>query len=124
MRKTLLLFLSLLFSVLSFGKDRTSAEALVLAKQFLDNSKQVSLRSSVEPQLVGTSSSLLDADVSTRGAVAPSFYVFNSGERSVIVSGDDRMQPILGYSDAGSFSVESLPENMSSRSEEHTSEHQ
>ena len=112
MRKTLLLFLSLLFSVLSFGKDRTSAEALVLAKQFLDNSKQVSLRSSVEPQLVGTSSSLLDADVSTRGAVAPSFYVFNSGERFVIVSGDDRMQPILGYSDAGSFSVESLPENM------------
>ena len=42
------------------------------------------------------------------------FYVFNIGEDDgfVIVSGDDRTVPVLGYSDEGSFAPDKIPANM------------
>ena len=44
------------------------------------------------------------------------FYVFNAdnGAGFVIVSGDDRTEPILAYSDEGAFSTENMPENLQS----------
>ena len=44
------------------------------------------------------------------------FYVFNAGNDGgyVIVSGDDRTEPILGYVDHGTFDPENIPENMRS----------
>ena len=42
------------------------------------------------------------------------YYVFNIGDNDgfVIVSGDDRTTPVLGYSDEGSFDLSRMPENM------------
>ena len=42
------------------------------------------------------------------------FYVFNSqGDRGfVIVSGDDRTEAILGYTDSGSYDPENIPDNV------------
>ena len=50
--------------------------------------------------------------VGTTGAAA--YYVFNIGQDRgfVIVSGDDRTNPILGYSDQGSFDETKMPANM------------
>ena len=44
------------------------------------------------------------------------YYVFNAGNDGgyVIVSGDDRTEPILGYVDHGTFDPENIPENMRS----------
>ena len=44
------------------------------------------------------------------------YYVFNLGDDKgfVIVSGDDRTAPILGYSDHGTFDMEAIPDNMRS----------
>lgn len=44
-------------------------------------------------------------------ASTPEYYVFNKGvgEGYVIVSGDDRTEPILGYCDSGEFDYEKLP---------------
>lgn len=44
------------------------------------------------------------------------YYVFNAGDDGgyVIVSGDDRTDPILGYVDHGSFDPDNIPENMRS----------
>ncbi|MDR1792691.1 MAG: Spi family protease inhibitor, partial [Bacteroidales bacterium] len=40
------------------------------------------------------------------------FYVFNAGNQGfVIVAGDDRVLPILGYADKGSFDPENIPIN-------------
>lgn len=41
------------------------------------------------------------------------YYVFNADDNNgfVIVSGDDRTEPIIGYSDTGSFDLDNLPEN-------------
>ena len=42
------------------------------------------------------------------------FYVFNTDNDGgyVIVSSDDRVEPILGYVDQGSFDPDNIPENM------------
>ena len=44
------------------------------------------------------------------------YYVFNAGNDGgyVIISGDDRVEPILGYVDQGSFDPNNIPENMRS----------
>ena len=49
-----------------------------------------------------------------KGADNNAFYVFNAenGNGFVIVSGDDRTVPILGYADRGSFDAENMPANM------------
>ena len=46
----------------------------------------------------------------------PYYYVFNAGGDGgyVIISGDDRTEPILGYVDQGSFDPDNIPENMRS----------
>jgi len=45
-----------------------------------------------------------------------SLYLFNAsdGNGFVIVSGDDRTEPILGYSDIGTIDTENIPQNMRS----------
>ena len=45
---------------------------------------------------------------------ARDYYVFNVGQEQgfVLVSGDDRTDPVLGYSDEGSFCEEQMPENL------------
>ncbi len=47
------------------------------------------------------------------GVDAP-YYAFNAGGEKgfVIVSGDDSLTPIVGYSDSGYFSDENMPENL------------
>ena len=43
----------------------------------------------------------------------PSFYVFNFGsEGFVIVAGDDRVQPVLAFSDEGAFVAENMPDHI------------
>ena len=46
----------------------------------------------------------------------PYYYVFNAGNDGgyVIVSGDDRTEPILGYVEQGTFDPDNIPENMRS----------
>jgi Peptidase C10 family. len=45
-----------------------------------------------------------------KNGYSPSFYVFNfDSEGFVIVAGDDRVQPILAFSDEGAFVAENMP---------------
>ena len=60
---------------------------------------------SLTPSIVYTASSLLGENVS-----GPSFYVVNFNEEGfVIVSGDDRIRPVLAFSDEGAFVAENMP---------------
>ena len=60
---------------------------------------------SLNPVVAHTASSLRGENGS-----APSFYVINfNAEGFVIVAGDDRSQPILAFSDEGSFVTENIP---------------
>lgn len=44
-----------------------------------------------------------------RDKLHPSFYVFNSNNQFIIVAGDDRITPILGYSTNGRFDPNLIP---------------
>ena len=49
-----------------------------------------------------------------KATAQPALYVFNAekGNGFVIVSGDDRTEPVLGYCDSGSYDPDNVPENM------------
>lgn len=57
---------------------------------------------------------LTTAYVSLRNDGLSRFYVFNRGKSNgfVIVSGDDRAEAVLGYTDNGSFDIDNIPPNM------------
>ena len=51
--------------------------------------------------------------VQTKAGSTPAFYVFeNIAGGFVVVSGDDCVQPVLGYSHVGKFSYENMPSNV------------
>lgn len=51
--------------------------------------------------------------VKTKGAASPAFYIFNRGEDGfVMVSGDDALEPVLGWSDEGGFQVDGMPSHV------------
>lgn len=58
--------------------------------------------------------SLVTLSQNRQEAMAAPFYIFNIGERQgfIIISGDDRTAPVLGYSDEGCIDPERMPENL------------
>jgi hypothetical protein len=110
MKRILLLFVSLAISFCSvFAKPIDLNTAQKVGGSFLTKqSSGLALKSYTELELVYsvTSSSGLaksDEDVRTY------FYVFNVGQQGfVVVSGDDDVVPILGYSDEGAFNPDAI----------------
>ncbi|WP_081743761.1 Spi family protease inhibitor [Bacteroides timonensis] len=112
MRKVLLLSLVLLYTVSTWAAQRSPEGALTIAKSFF--AQYPATRSADDVRLVAVSGDLLKSASTTRGLSAvSSFYVYNHGLSAyVIVSGDDRMKPVLGYSDSGAFVTDNLPLNI------------
>ncbi|MDE6010250.1 MAG: C10 family peptidase, partial [Muribaculaceae bacterium] len=52
----------------------------------------------------------------------PTFYIFNHDEGFVIISADDRLPAVLGYSDNGAFDESHVPDNFRWWLEEYTGE--
>ena len=50
----------------------------------------------------------------SKAAGFPNLYIFNAEEGFVVMSADDCVRPILGYSLTGHFEVSNMPENVSS----------
>lgn len=105
--KRLLLILTLFcFASTSWADQISREQALRQAQQFLgQNGKGAALT------IAETSMS----KARRRGQqVSDYYYVFNAGQNQgyVVVSGDDRTAPILGYSERGSFDVDKIPCNM------------
>ncbi|MDE5702675.1 MAG: thiol protease/hemagglutinin PrtT [Bacteroides sp.] len=112
MKKILLLFLVLFYTVSTWAARRTAEEAFDIACSFF--ARNAVTRSADEVKLVAVSGELLNAGGVTRTAPGESsFYIYNKGvDAYVIVSGDDRMKPVLGYSDNGAFVVAGIPSNI------------
>lgn len=91
--------------------DPQTAEkkATAFFKEYPVSSVQSKTSSSTTLRLVYTCT-----EKSTNKSLAPVYYyVYNRNEKEgfVIVSGDDRTKPILGYSDEGSFMPGNIPAN-------------
>ena len=109
MKKTLLFIglWALLCGASAEGRTLSESDARQVASLFFTSHGK-----SCTPQVVERSARRAPGRLTT----APAYYVFNtSNELSdgfVIVSGDDRAIPVLGYSDSGSFDPSNVPPAM------------
>lgn len=111
MRKIATIFLVLLCSTPTWAKQLTQEDAWKIARSFFNQAG--SLRSAGDIRLVASSGDLIDPSPLRGSSAQTAFYVFNQGNSSyAIVSGDDRMKPILAYSHTGAFVIENIPSNI------------
>ena len=105
-----------------WAAPRSEREARRIAETFLKTqSSSVKRSSSGGVSLVATSDDLERGTKRSAGAGVPAWYVYNQGvEAFVLVSGDDRMPDILGYSTDGAFVVEGMPSNLRAWLENYT----
>lgn len=96
-RFTLLMVLVLIVAMPTFAERVTLETARKVATTFLSNN--------------GAKSTQL-TDLS-REAGFPNLYIFNAVHGFVVMSADDCVQPILGYSLTGNFVAENIPTNVS-----------
>ncbi|NDW11610.1 T9SS C-terminal target domain-containing protein [Bacteroides sp. 214] len=109
MKKHLLLLsiFSLCFFLPGWSLPRTKQEVHAIVTQYFQGKTTTR---TVAALTEIPSSALLP---NTRTVSNEAFYVFTAENAGfLIVSGDDRMQPVLGYSDTGTFVTENLPDNL------------
>lgn len=100
MKKFLCLFVSLFIPAIMFAGHVTEQQALQKAQRFMKGKKLSAASTKAfsrgEPK---------DADA---------FYIFNAENNGgfVIISGDDRIDDVLGYADEGEFVIDRMPENL------------
>lgn len=100
MKKYLTFFAILLLSI-SAGAENVSLRTATQVASYLFNTTKG-----------GNVSLVWEGGSGTKGSES-AFYVFNYDRGGfVIISGDDRVYPILGYSDTGSFVVDDMPSNI------------
>jgi len=124
MNKKLLLFTLLgVFCFACFAEQINEETARNVGKNFLISTAHASVDANIgELQLIyragtGNSKSLNTLDPTVY------YYVFNTiTDGFVIVSGDDAVDPILAYSNSGSFSAENIPQSVAKWLEDYKSE--
>lgn len=111
--KDKLLVLSLaVIPMLGFSQHRSESEAISIAQEFWGNKVNRSkLKAVSQNSLVKAKTRVMAKDATSTSGNEQSFYVINDEDRNrfVIVSSDDRLIKILGYSDNGTFDPETAP---------------
>lgn len=106
--KFFILLLSLFSSLAVQAEERTLEQAREIAYDFME-SRVMTKASSLNLEMVYDGEEIL-----TRSALTPAYYVFNneSGPGFVIVSGEDSVCPVLGFSDSHNFKADRMPSNL------------
>lgn len=109
MKKYLLLVVSVVMSGLMMAGNVTPEQAEQLAQQFLNCRRLAPV-----PQPAARLNMIQHRKASHRANAPTAYYVFNVGQENgfVVVSGDDRTIPILGYAETGSFDTDEMPDHM------------
>lgn len=115
MKKILFIACVLFSSISLFAQQRSEHEALQIAKEFFGNfgkKGKVPQLSMVADKKVNSMIRRKVVSDQKTTASPSSFYVVNDKSNNcfVIVSADERLNTILGYSDNGCFDLESVPE--------------
>lgn len=109
MKKGLLLLSLVMMCLPLMAEQRTVSEAQNVASNYL--------RTKASHHLLGVSTQSPQLSLSMTGMSADKkvdYYVFNNGKDNgfIIVSGDDKAAPVLGYSDSGSFEPSDIPDGL------------
>ena len=110
---TLTLCLLLCGAVQIFARPLREPEARLLAEQFFQQSTQ-QLRSADLTLVSAPARTSGGYELQSTGEPARYYYVYNRGEAEgfVIIAGDDRFAPYIGYATTGTFSAERMPDNL------------
>ena len=112
---TMTLCLLLCGVVQIFARPLREQEARLLAEQFFQKNTQMQQLRSAELTLVSAPACTSNGyELKSTDEPARYYYVYNRGEGRgfVIISGDDRLAPYIGYATTGSFSAEAMPDNL------------
>ena len=90
------------------AKPVDTLNAKTAATHFLMGRTGGNAKSARQVHIVYTGQAL---DESSQRTV-PCYYIINMNQGFVIISADDRIEPILGYSTEGNFNVEDIPDNL------------
>ena len=118
MRRYYLLTLLLsCLTLLGWAERIDSQVAQKIAQAVASSYPQTSLRSSAQPLSLVYAAAAGQEGYALRPTTTPTeadYYVFNVGTQQgfVIVAGDDRVYPVLGYADRDSFDPDKLPVNL------------
>ena len=113
----------LVFSLFPLRAEKVDADkAGRLAQHFVESKRQLPAGDAVRLKYIATQKQRNIRTAQSNEAVSPDvqdtvfYYVFNvnadAGGGFVIVSGDDAVTPVLGYSDSGSYDENNLPPNL------------
>lgn len=109
MKKSLLFCISMLMMALAVAGPVNPRQAGNIALNFMmQKSSAMMQKSSAKTR--SSSGQLVYTKTDGRNADAL-FYVFNVGEGFVIISADDAVTPVLGYSTSGHFNPDRIPDN-------------
>ena len=111
MRKQLLVLALAIIPMLGFSQHRSESEAITIAQEFWGNSATRAKLKAVSQNSIVKAKARAKAKAAASIGSKQSFYVINDEgqNRFVIVSSDDRLYKILGYSDNGTFDSETAP---------------
>ena len=112
---TMTLCLLLCGAVQIFARPLREQEARLLAEQFFQKNTQTQQLRSASLTLVSAPARTSNGyELQSAGETARYYYVYSRGEAQgfVIVAGDDRFAPYIGYATTGTFSVEAMPDNL------------
>jgi len=114
MKKNLLFCVLLLCTQIIFAKTIDENTAKIVGKNFLTQMTNSSAFTNVSGLQLAYKASSNSTDPLATSQAIPYFYVFilTNTKGFVIVSADDKVIPILGYSDKGSFHHDSIPQNV------------
>lgn len=98
-----------------FAQTVSQEKALAFAQNFYNTelSEGNSLKSAQTFKIASIENTSVEDELKS-GIISPAYFIINVGENNgfVIVSGDERFQPVLGYSSNGGFDPEDMPESM------------
>lgn len=111
MKKHLLTLLAILMTISSFANPIDEATAKRYAENFWKENRIMGVRNGKVFKKKADEARFVN--IATRGGYSE-FYIFNNeiGKGFVIVSADDCVTPILGYSYDNNFVVENMPDNV------------
>jgi hypothetical protein len=125
MKQILTFIVAVLYTAVLMAGNITPEAAKQIAKQQLRVHSGTTRSLQAEPKLVYTSYGTVKGDQTEALTRDAAFYVFNGeGAGYVVIAGDDRQTPLLGYSDNGTFPEgDNIPSNMKWWFEQYTKEY-
>lgn len=117
-KKQFVLLLMLAFTCITWAQQRPIADVEEIAAMHLSGAKWQGHKASATRmnKAVATGQIVRSSEIMTSAtginADNEAFYIYTDGNSFVIVSGDERMEPVLAYSNTNAFEIEHIPSNV------------